>query len=101
MNGDEMVDAQRRLMSSSTSSNDEIISNRSEGSPLDQKPTLWQVNGQPMMSQLSPTTADQANLVEPAQGSSSASDLSADAEGVWSPDIDQVIIIIYYIYYYI
>uniref|UniRef100_F1L6G6 Transcription enhancer factor-like protein egl-44 n=1 Tax=Ascaris suum TaxID=6253 RepID=F1L6G6_ASCSU len=89
MNREEMIDAQRRLMSSAASSNDDVTSNRSDSSPLDQKPTLWQVNGQPMLNQLSPTAGDQANIVEPAQGSSSASELSADAEGVWSPDIDQ------------
>ncbi|MFH4984722.1 hypothetical protein AB6A40_011431 [Gnathostoma spinigerum] len=66
---------------------------RSDSSPLEQKPTIWPMNGRPMPhKQLSPATADQANVIEPAQGSSSASELSADAEGVWSPDIDQVYI---------
>ncbi|VDK73107.1 unnamed protein product [Onchocerca ochengi] len=89
MNQEEVLGAQRHILSSAASSNDDITSNRSANSPLDQKPNIWQMNGQSIINQLSPTAGDQANVGEPAQASSSATDLSADAEGVWSPDIDQ------------
>ncbi|VDN06352.1 unnamed protein product [Thelazia callipaeda] len=89
MNQEEALSAQRHVLSSAASSADDIASNRSASSPLDQKPNIWQINGQSIINQLSPTAGDQANVVEPAQASSSATDLSADAEGVWSPDIDQ------------
>ncbi|VDN60561.1 unnamed protein product [Dracunculus medinensis] len=87
--GGTIMSSQNRI-ATSASSNDEILPNRSANSPADQKPTLWQVNGQTIVNQLSPATGDQAGAcTDPTQGSSSASDLSADAEGVWSPDIDQ------------
>uniref|UniRef100_A0A914V4S4 TEA domain-containing protein n=1 Tax=Plectus sambesii TaxID=2011161 RepID=A0A914V4S4_9BILA len=78
-----------------STSTDDGASSRSGGSPVEQKPTLWQVNGQQGVTQLSPTAADQAmtnessapNGAQPA--STVASELSGDAEGVWSPDIDQ------------